>query len=140
MNREPIYQALFTLASGSASFLTKSRRLRHWSEVSPSEMPALFMTQKTESAKTQTGLPTIWTLSVDLYLYVESADVNVAPATLLNPLLDAITNLFDPPAQSGRQTLGGLVQYCRVNGNIETDEGILGNMAVAIIPIEVLTA
>ena len=138
MNRETIYAAAFALASGAALFNTKSRRLRHWSEVNVPEMPALFMTQKTEVAKTVTGQPTIWTLNVDFYIYAASEDPNVAPSTILNPLLDALTVLFVPPVNLGRQTLGGLVHYCRVNGSIETDEGVLGSQAVAIIPIEIL--
>jgi hypothetical protein len=35
-------------------------------------------------------------------------------------------------------TLGGLVNYCRIEGDIETDEGLLGEQAVAIIPVSIL--
>ena len=51
MIREPIYAALFTLASGAANFVTVSRRLRHWSDVGAAEQPALFMIQKSETAE-----------------------------------------------------------------------------------------
>ena len=40
---------------------------------------------------------------------------------------------------TGKQTLGGLVHDCRIAGDIETDEGRLGDQAVAIIPIEMMS-
>jgi hypothetical protein len=51
MIREPIYAALFTLVAGAASFVTISRRLRHWSDIGAAEQPALFMIQKSENAE-----------------------------------------------------------------------------------------
>ena len=48
--REPIYAALFARIAGAANFVTTARRLRHWSELTPAEQPALFMLQKAEVA------------------------------------------------------------------------------------------
>ena len=141
INREPIYAALFGLIETAADFAVVDRRLRHWSDVSPAEQPALFMAQKTELASVKTlGAPTVWTLAVDLYVYVHSSDPYLAPATVLNPLLDAVEAALAPSATTGLQDLGlpAMVQHTYISGKIETDEGVLGDQAVAILPIEVL--
>ena len=141
INREPIYAALFGLIETTAGFTVVDRRLRHWSDVAPAEQPALFMAQKTELASIKTlGAPTVWTLSVDLYVYVHSSDPYLAPATVLNPLLDAVEAALAPSATTGLQDLGlpASVQHAYINGKIETDEGVLGDQAVAIVPVEIL--
>jgi len=141
INREPIYAALFGLIETAADFTVVDRRLRHWSDVAPAEQPALFMAQKTELASVKTlGAPTVWTLSVDLYVYVHSSDPYLAPATVLNPLLDAVEAALAPSATTGLQDLGlpATVQHAYINGKIETDEGVLGDQAVAIVPVEIL--
>ena len=141
INREPIYAALFGLIETAADFAVVDRRLRHWSDVSPAEQPALFMAQKTELANVKTlGAPTVWTLAVDLYLYAHSSDPYLAPATVLNPLVDAVEAALAPSATTGLQDLGlpASVQHAYINGKIETDEGVLGDQAVAIVPLEIL--
>jgi hypothetical protein len=141
INREPIYAALFGLLETAADFTAVDRRLRHWSDVSPAEQPALFMAQKTELASVKTlGAPTVWTLAVDLYVYAHSSDPYLAPATVLNPLLDAVEAALAPSATTGIQDLGlpAMVQHAYISGKIETDEGVLGDQAVAIVPVEIL--
>ena len=141
INREPIYAALFGLIETAADFAVVDRRLRHWSDVSPAEQPALFMAQKTELANVKTlGAPTVWTLAIDLYVYAHSSDPYLAPATVLNPLLDAVEAALAPSATTGVQDLGlpAMVQHAYISGKIETDEGVLGDQAVAIVPLEIL--
>jgi len=141
INREPIYAALFGLIESAADFAVVDRRLRHWSDVAPAEQPALFMAQKTELASVKTlGAPTVWTLAVDLYVYAHSSDPYLAPATVLNPLIDAVEAALAPSATTGVQDLGlpAMVQHAYINGKIETDEGVLGDQAVAIVPVEIL--
>lgn len=142
MIREPIYAALFARIESAAPFATASRRLRHWSDVQAAEQPALFLTQKSETATGQRGLPTKWLLAADIYLYCQAPDEVTAPALVLNPLIDAIEKALAPTGGDAvlgnAQTLGGLVSDCRIAGKIETDEGALGGQAVAIIPVELL--
>jgi hypothetical protein len=141
MTREPIYGALFALLSSVAPFATASRRLRHWSQVEPAEQPALFLVQKRETAKVADGSPTAWRAEVELYLYCQAPDDETAPASVLNPLLDAIEAALLPSGADlarGTQSLGGRASHCRIAGAIETDEGALGGQAVAIVPIEIL--
>ena len=141
MNREPIYSALFATVAAAAPFVTVSRRLRHWSDVGPAEQPALFQAQKSETAKRTRGLPPRWTLEVDLFVYAQAPDELTAPATVLNPVLDAVEAALAPAGAdlaTGTQTLGGLVSHCWISGKIQTDEGVLGGQAVAIVPIEIV--
>lgn len=141
INREAIYSALWTLATGAASFASANRRLRHWSEVTPAEQPALFMSEKGGSAAVKAlGAPIVWTLYADFYIYAHSSDPYGAPAAILNPLLDALESALAPAAATGVQNLGlpGMVSHAYIAGKVETDEGVLGDQAVAIVPVEIL--
>ena len=142
MNREPVYAALFALLQEAGGFATASRRLRHWSDVAAIEQPALFLAQKSETAEQRRGLPTRWACDVDIYLYCHAPDARTSPATILNPLLDAVEAALAPVSQDlvlrNAQTLGGLAYQAWINGKIETDEGTLGDQAVAIVPVRVL--
>lgn len=139
MNREAIYSALFALVASAPGLVTTSRKLLHWNDVPPTARPALFQSQKGEMAIQTTGIPTKWLLTVDLYLYVSTQGAD-NPGSVLNPIIDSIAAKLDQPFPGQSQTLGGLVQYARIEGRIETDEGTLGNDAVAIIPVSILTA
>jgi len=139
--REAIYAALFARLAATAGFVTIERRLRHWSDVTPAEQPALFLCQKAETAAVKAlGAPTVWTLTVELYLYAHSSDPYRAPAAILNPLLDAVEAALAPLPATGLQDLGlqSMVQHAFISGKIETDEGVLGDQAVAILPVEIL--
>jgi len=140
VNRESVAAALFALASSTAGFITTSRRLKHWSDVPAEDQPALFQAQGKESVDVQVqkmGGPNTHKLAFQLYVYVHNTDPTIAPASLLNPILDAIEAKLTPTPGT-KQTLGGLVQHAFISGAIETDEGVLGDQAVAIIPVEVL--
>jgi hypothetical protein len=145
-SRETIYAALFTLVSSlyaadqSKMFKAASRRYVPFTEVPAQSQPALFQVQRREQPTQLTGLPAGWKMEVDLVIYVNSTnydDTTVSP--LMNPVIDAVAALFDTTGQVGanKQTLGGLVHYARISGAIETDEGVLGDQAFAIIPIEI---
>jgi hypothetical protein len=59
---------------------------------------------------------------------------------LLNPLLDALEAALAPSPATGIQNLGlpAMVQHAYIAGKIETDEGVLGDQAIAIVPVEIL--
>ncbi|MDO5686755.1 MAG: hypothetical protein Q4G42_05155 [Neisseria sp.] len=112
-----------------------SRRLLHWNDVAKQDQPALFMAQGNQTAVT--NIATKWLLRADVYIYVQNEEI---PATQLNPLLDAVCNAINevhPVTGRAALPIEG-VEYCRVTGTIETDEGTLGSQAVAVIPIEIL--
>jgi len=135
MNREVIYAALFSMLSSSGAYKTKSRKLQHWADVTASRQPALFQAQRTETASTVPGQPTVWNLQVDIYVYANTSNKSEAPSQIINPLLDAIGNALAPDPITGKCTLGGLVQHAWIEGAIQTDEGVLGDQAVAVVPI-----
>ncbi|WP_374335584.1 hypothetical protein [Leeia sp.] len=140
MNREAIYSALFARLTTVPGLVVCSRRLRHWTDVRAAEQPALFMAQGSEQAvpgDPVRGLPTQWTLQVDVYLYART-DGGLAPGTVMNPLLDALEAALKPDNAMQRcQTLGGLVEHCWIEGELETDEGTLGDQAVCIVPVRI---
>lgn len=141
MTRELIYSTLFDLLKGVGEFKTTSRRLKHWSDVAPAQQPALFVSQRTEIVTRTPGLNPIWELQLDIYLYANTGgDKGIAPSQILNPLIDAIEEALKPNAIDNKQTLGGLVQHAWIDGAIETDEGVLGDQAVAIIPVVIKAA
>lgn len=137
MDREAIDSALFAKLAAVSGLAFSSRRLLHWNDCAT--QPALFYTTGQETPITTTGEPAKWHLTRRVYLYVNVDDAT-APSTVLNPLLDSICSMIDNPHPvTGRNTLGiDGVSHIRVEGTIETDEGTLGNQAVAIIPLEIL--
>jgi len=139
--RESIYSALWSLGSTSAGYATANRRLRHWADVSPAEMPAIFMAEKGGTAVNKAlGAPIVWTLHADFYIYAHSSDPYLAPATVLNPLLDALETALAPNQTTGILNLGlpNMVTHAYIEGKVDTDEGVLGDLAVAIIPVAIL--
>lgn len=136
MIRETIYEKFFRLVAACAPFNKTSRRLEHWSDVSTADQPALFMSQRTEETLQVAGMPTVWILRVDLYIYAHTrADRTKSPSVVTNPLVDAICALLAPNAVTGKVQLGGLVEHAWIEGHIQTDEGALGDQGVIIIPI-----
>jgi len=141
IEREAIYGALWALAAAAADFASADRRLRHWSAVAPAEQPALFMSEKGGRAVVKTpGAPVVWTLHADFFIYAHSSDPYLAPATILNPLIDALEAALAPSPATGLQQLGlpDMVRHALIAGKVETDEGVLGDQAVAVIPVEIL--
>jgi hypothetical protein len=138
-SRETIYAALFALVSGAAPFVTASRRPRLINEVSPTQLPALYMQQIGETVTRDRSTPPSYTLRVDLALYAQNPDQNGSAAPQLNALLDAVELALASPVPGQPQTLGGIVSHCFVRGDIQQFEGTLGNRAGALIPIEIVT-
>lgn len=140
MRREPIYRALYKLLNeGVTSAVTFSRVLAHWDDVSPNQQPAMFMTQDSQIVERESGRPARYTLGVKLWIYCHRDSMDDIPVVQLNNVLDEIEAAIQPdPSPSYRQTLGGLVEKCWIDGSIDTDEGTLGNQAVAIVPIRIL--
>ena len=143
--RESIATALFNLLVATTGVQTYSRRLQHWSDVNSADMPALFLTQGSEAFEesgAKMGLVPVKKMTFTAYLYAHSGGlVGSIPATVLNGLVDAIEAALRPNLATGqKQTLGGLVIHCYIAGTVQTDEGVLGDTGVAVVPIEVLTA
>lgn len=133
--REVVYSALFARAAAAFPWKTASRQLVHWTDVPASAQPALFQSQSSERSEGPLGANRRWNSQVNLYVYTHRNGGAAPSATQLNAALDGLTSAFEP-ANGIAQNLGGLVQWCRVNGTVEIFEGTLGDQSVAIVPVE----
>lgn len=140
MNRELVLLALFNLLSNAASFATVSRRLRLWSSVAPADKPALIMVDKTDVyQRASEAVPEAITMQIDVYIYTDAgSDQSGIPSTALNTLLDAVDTALLPDRLTGKQTLGGLVSHCWIEGRVMKDAGDIDGNGVAVIPIRIL--
>lgn len=134
--REAVYQALFDLVSSAYPWATASRQLAHWSDVPSEAQPAIFQAQQSEAVEGPHGAGRKWDLRVNLYVYVSRAPNGAPSASGLNAALDALASALGPV--NGRPlNLGGLAQWCVINGTIEHFEGTLGDQSVAIVPVQI---
>jgi hypothetical protein len=126
--------------NGKTGFVTISRRLKLWSDTPKSQRPALFVTEHHEQVSWQSEtLPPKTTLRFDLFIYIDSGDVNTVPAISLNIIMDALEAALKPaPGEGDRQTLGGLVSHCRIDGEILKDPGDLDGDGLLWAPLKVL--
>lgn len=123
---------------GQTAFALVSRRLKLWPDVAKSQRPALFIAEHREQQAYQNeALPPKTTLSVDLFVYIDSSDPNTVPAIALNVVLDAIETALKP-ANGARQTLGGLVSHCRIDGAVLKDPGDLDGDGLLWVPLKIL--
>lgn len=139
MDRELIYTTLFNYLKDNLSDDIKlfSRRLRHFNDVGEADTPALFLTQNNEISEAITNMPTKWTFTPEIYLYVNIGNDNdLSPYTILNPILDKIQFLFDIKMNTN-YNMDGLINHVKIAGTIENDGGTLGQIAVAIIPLQI---
>ncbi len=144
--REQIYSALFSTLQGAllaptGPFKTVSRRWQDPSQIAPADRPALYQVQKDELAATAlNGLPINWKATVDLVLYTTGdTEPNSVPSTELNSLLDAVEAAIRSATPGLAQSLGGKVSHCRIEGKIEIVENVQGAIALAVVPLEILT-
>jgi hypothetical protein len=139
-SRESVYAALFAKLQSLPGLVTVSRRLQNVQDVAPESFPAAFQLQGEQSAKFSGNTPAVFTWKADWLLYVHNDDPTSAPSTSLNTLIDAASALLNPPPGQNKQTLGGLVEYCAIDGPVQVFEGVLGDRAVAILPISIVLA
>jgi hypothetical protein len=145
--REQIYSAIFatlqaSLLTPAGPFKTVSRRWQDPSQLAPADRPAIYQVQKDEVASTSVnGLPISWKLGLDLVIYTtgDTAPVSI-PSVELNSLLDSVESAISSVVAGLPQTLGGKVSHCRLAGKIEVVENVQGGMALAVLPVEVVTS
>lgn len=143
VTREQVAEALFTLLKSSYAYPTSSRRFRTFDDIAQVQKPALYLVEHEEGhVRGKQLVPAIRTLAVDAYLFISTGmDPNTVPITTLNNLIDAIDPVSGgvlAPNDHGRQTLGGLVTDCYIEGTITKVPGDLDGQGVAIIPIKVI--
>lgn len=137
LNTETVYAALAARLFTVPGLVTTSRRLRHVNDVPDTQQPAMFLAQGLQTPSYETGRATQWTLNATAWLYVKDP-ASAIPGQVFNTLLNGVRAAlaFDNVMQNAC-TLGGLAMWVRL-GTIETDEGTLGEQAIARIPITML--
>lgn len=134
LKRETYYGALAAKLKSISGVKTFSRRLLHVTEVPPGQQPAIFLAQTGQRPTYQPGRTIIWEFSADVYVYVRDPKGN-DPGVLMNPIMDSIAAVFQPDnAMVNACTFGGLCHKVEM-GQISTDEGTMGEQAIAIIPV-----
>lgn len=150
--RNQIYAALFSLISqgeglpgvpgfilpGGQSLLWTSRRVRMWDNL-PAK-PALCQAEFTENyAPRRTNLPTKRFLGAEWWFFhAAGKDESAVPTILDNDIMDAVDAILAPPPSPDgiqRQTLGGLVFDCYIEGVVGKVAGDIEGDALISVPI-----
>ncbi len=135
---EAVFAALFAKLSGVATFATSGRRLVNVQDMQPEQFPAAFQLEGKQKWKFSPNAPPVLTLSATWVLYTFQTDPAAAQSTPLNLLLDAVRQAMQPPGGQIKQTLGALVEYAAIDGVVDIFEGVLGERAVALVPITIV--
>lgn len=96
----------------------------------------LEMLDEDDTQATAMGL-TEYRIEFRCYVYARAdADPDVAGESLLNVIMDAIDAALQNQNQPGeRQTLGGLVTNCWIEGRVTRSNGLLDQQMYLIVPI-----
>ena len=144
--RESVYVALANLVFGdarvTAMFPTTGRLLPQVQQVSPADLPALYMFQLPESRSVLgKGVPPKRTLRCNFVAYFATDnpfETNL-PATAINNAADVIDDIVSEPGNPGNvQTLGGLVEHVYIVPSIDPFEGLLQDRSVLVATVEML--
>jgi hypothetical protein len=121
----------------STGFLTTGRRVIPWGQVS--SQPALFLGDSNEDTQYPSSILQALDIEAKILIYSNAGqNPNAVPSTALNNLLDAIYSVFTPDAPgTGRFTLGGLVHWCRIEGETLKDPGDTDGQAIALLPVRI---
>lgn len=144
MSREAAFSTLFATVANAYPWGVASRRMKLWSEVPSAMRPALFQLEAGPEAYQWTTLATPRrTLEAKLFLYFDARDPLTPGASAINAALDAIDAALAPALGDlarGRQTLGGAVYDCKVNGVPVRDTGDLDGDGLAVVSVRVVLA
>jgi hypothetical protein len=104
------------------------------------DMPALYLVEVNEvHSYLDDSKPALIDLNCEAWIFTKvGADQNAIPAATLNTLIDGIEAALYPTPRGWRQNLGVYgVLYCRIDGEVQKDPGHNGQIAGAIVPIQV---
>jgi hypothetical protein len=142
MDAEPIYAALFELATGlrwsGGAIAFASRRVKSFDDL-PAQ-PALCQAETDETMTQVTSQQATTTLGASwLICHQAGKDDSAVPAQTTNAILAAVRAVFvDPTDPSFAQTLGGLVHKCWIEGRIQKFQGDLDGQTLLVVPIKIL--
>jgi hypothetical protein len=122
--------------------LGPSRRLKLWSDVPAASRPACFLFEGGQETYfwSESAIPKR-VIEIRLFVYLNAKDPSIAGASLLNSVMDAFDTAFaltGGDVVSGRNTLGGKVYNCRIDGKALKDPGDLDGDALLIVPVKLI--
>lgn len=123
---------------------TPSRRLRLWTDVPPEQRPALFQFEGEPEDHAWTNerhKKRVINVKLFAYTYLDVNDPAAVGTTQINEILAAIETALAPAGADimrGRQTLGGLVDHCRIEGSVFKDPGDLDGDGLLIVPVKIM--
>lgn len=147
LNREAVYSALAALvftnpiidAAQGGYFVSTGRYLPHVATVDPNKCPALYMFQLPETREFfGAGAPPKRTLNVSFIAYLSRDNDAVLPAAEVNAAADVIDDVLTPSNPQNVITLGGLVEWVRIQPNMSPYEGLLQEKSVLVANIAML--
>lgn len=141
--RESAIGALINIIANAYPWkLGPVRRLRLWNDVPAASRPACFLFEGGQDTYSWTeGAIPKRLIEVRVFVYLNAKDPNIVGAALLNGVMDAFDSAFRLSGSdliSGRNTLGGLVYNCRIDGKALKDPGDLDGDAMLIIPVKII--
>jgi hypothetical protein len=120
--------------------LGPARRLKLWSDVPATSRPACFLFEGGQETYSwsENAVPRR-IIEVRLFMYLSAKDPAISGAALLNGVMDSLDSAFALSGGDlilGRNTLGGTVYSCRIDGKVLKDPGDLDGDALLILPIK----
>lgn len=145
LDRDAIMAALFDRLKDSlaGSVRTFTRRLEHYHNATL--QPALVLLSSRHAANTELGMPPIWRMTAEVWIYSETTDSDGSPETKLNALVGQLEAALERQPEDPRvawggdetgTTLGGLCSSCVVT-SVELEQGAESGQAEAIITLSI---
>jgi|SRR5215472_15024088 len=135
---ESIGIALFTLLStASYPFQVKDRIGAIYSEVTPADQPYMGLIETSITGVQNTALgEEKWRITFAVLIYIRAdADPATIPVTNVNAAIKAIAEVINNVPLGEKQTLGGLVNNCWIDGTMRIDTGIIDQQMAVWIPV-----
>ena len=147
VTRKAIAAALLKQLNVGDQFAATGRRDNKPEQAASPERPGIFLLKPREVysyGADQHGVPPVREFHYQALMYTDiGSDQTAVPADLVDDLLDVIDaalapGFVDQVNNGGRQTLGGLVYDCRVEGDVELAPGDVQGKGMVLIPIHVI--
>lgn len=148
ISRAAIYSALFEKAWAAYPWKNAkplARRVRLFSEVPPSNRPAFYQFEGGNETFTYPHMPMAnRVLEAKWIVYTSCSSPDAIGSDIIMTVLDALEACLVPSIQDQlglggqKQTLGGLVSSCRIEGTVFKDPGDLDNDGLLTIPIRMI--
>lgn len=141
-DREAIFSALFNLGVKAYQWNGEpSRKVKLWTDVPAEQRPALFQQEApNEHYDWKNSAAPVVTIDAAWIIYTNAQDK--VGSIEVNKILNAIHNALMPTGKDaftvGKQTLGGLVQWARIQGDILREPGDLDNDGLIRVPIKII--